>query len=296
MRYCFVTPSYRGDFERCRILCDSTTRFLGNDITHYVVVDRRDETLFQPLASPVVTILTVESVLPWWIFRMPGVKGWWASLKTRPIRNWILQQLVKITIARELSEDVINFVDSDVTFVRPFSPDPFVRDDRVRLARVSMSPTEEHADWIKAAGEILKLPETPATDRNYVGSLITWRRQNVLKMHDHIEKVNGRDWIPVLSKHWQFSEYMLYGVFVEDLLGVEHSGHFVTDAPVLHLSWGYDLTTEQGVAKFLGDVKSEHLGIMIHSKDDIPVKLYEEQVHALWERLSREEPIVSHSG
>lgn len=130
-----ITPSYAPDFARCRLLSESIDWCAASPIKHYIIVDRRDLNLFQQLQSANREIITVESVLPWWIKKIPQVKNGWFSFKSLPIRNWLIQQIVKLAIAEYVSDDILIFVDSDVVFIRPFEVRDFIRDGKVRLFR-----------------------------------------------------------------------------------------------------------------------------------------------------------------
>lgn len=279
-----MTPSYRGDLERCRLLCESTTRFLPAGCEHVLLIDRRDLELFRPLESDVVRVVEAESLIPWWIFRVPGIRRWWASLGSLPIRNWLYQQLLKISAIHATSADVIQFLDSDVTLTRPFPVDYVFRGDKVRLQRVGFHD-REHERWIRVAARLLGATEPIDVDRNYIGNLITWTRPNVLGMIERIRSHTGSSHIGAIARAIHFSEYMTYGVHVDDIVGLEASGHFHDDSPNLHLCWDYDLTTPDGLDQFLSATGPEHLGVMIHSKYGIPVATYADKLRALWDGL-----------
>jgi len=119
LKFGIITPSYSPDFERCRLLSKSIQQFVSPDVTHHIIVERRDLPLFRQLQGLNTEIHIVQSLLPWWIQRIPLFKNGCFSFKTLPIRNWITQQIVKISSAQCVEEDVLVFVDSDVTFVRP---------------------------------------------------------------------------------------------------------------------------------------------------------------------------------
>jgi hypothetical protein len=72
----------------------------------------------------------VEDIVPCWIRRVPGVRRLWFSFRTLPIRNWILQQIVKLSVAKVVPAEVLFFVDSDVFFCAPFNPQAWTRDGR----------------------------------------------------------------------------------------------------------------------------------------------------------------------
>ena len=120
MRYAIITPSYGPDFERCKLLVESTNRYVKGDWTHHVVVDRKDEPLFRSLAGERTKIAVKEDWMPWGVRRMPFSRRWWLSLKSVPIRGWIVQQLIKIGVGEHVDADAYIFVDSDLAFVRPF--------------------------------------------------------------------------------------------------------------------------------------------------------------------------------
>ncbi|MFH7028390.1 MAG: DUF6492 family protein [Heteroscytonema crispum UTEX LB 1556] len=168
-----ITPSYAPDFERCRLLSWSIKEFLSPSINHYIIVDRRDLSLFRELKGPKTKIINVESVLPWWIQRIPLLKNGWLSLKTLPIRNWIIQQLVKIAIASFIDTDVLVFVDSDTTFVRPLNFQSFIRAGQVRLFREPSYHTETHFNGCKSAHELFGIPDMNYPSPGYIGNVIT---------------------------------------------------------------------------------------------------------------------------
>jgi hypothetical protein len=298
-RMSLITPSYGPDFQRCRLLCESVDRFARN-ATHYVVVDRRDEQLFASLKSPLRRIITAESLLPRWIFRLPGAKRWWMSLRTRPIRNWIFQQLVKLSMSEAVDAELMVYVDSDVTFVRPFGPERFVRDGRVRLNRVTYE-NAEHRVWLEVAANVLGgvAPADIPPAANYVASLVTWRRSILQQMHRRISEHTGRHWVQTMASQRAFSEYMVYGLYVEKVLGYEAAGHVPMDSPMLRLSWKHDLTNDAGVDRFLQRIRQDDIGVMIHSKDAIPLDRYAAKLRQRWDELARSaahaEPTLAHS-
>ena len=58
-----ITPSYRGDFERCRLLCQSMDTFVTGIWHHYIIVEADDLALFKSLSGPRRTILEMEALL-----------------------------------------------------------------------------------------------------------------------------------------------------------------------------------------------------------------------------------------
>lgn len=283
LKLCLITPSYKPDFARCRLLAQSCDRFITESIHHYIIVDRRDYQLFQQLKSKNRTIITVESILPPWIQKFAGIPNGWFSFKTLPIRNWLIQQIVKLEIVNHISEDILVFVDSDVAFIRSFSPQQFVKKERVRLFRASFAPSslsniKTQIKWCKTATSLLGLPPLATFNRNnpfisYVGNLITWRRDNVLQLHQHIEQITQKSWIEAIANCWSFSEYMLYGIFVEYVLK-DSSTHYGNSQPLTHEYWGTTPLNKEQLQQFWQNITPECIAVMISAKSKTPIDAY----------------------
>ena len=274
MKYAIVTPSYGPDFERCKLLCESVGRYVTGNYHHYVIVDQRDRKLFQSLSGSKTTIVTVESVIPWWLRRLPMARRWWLSLKTPPVRNWILQQLVKLSVAEFIDADAYVFIDSDVVFIRPFSVESLSEGDSLRLFRVEGAarlPT--HAPWHQTAAKLLGLPPTDYFGATYIGNLITWRRDTLKALYRRFEEVTGLPWFEAVARQWHLSEYILYGIFVEHVRKTE-TGHHFTDLPLCHISWDYTLNSDADLTRFFSEIKPYHVAVMVSSKQAIDVSRY----------------------
>ena len=116
-------------------------------------------------------------------------------MRTLPIRNWILQQLVKLFVVNVITEDVLGFVDSDVAFIHPFDHSRFVKNGNVRLYRESNSIPEDWRNFVKwydTASKLLGVPRVSYSALNFIGDLVTWKRSNVFKLHRHLEDRYGR--------------------------------------------------------------------------------------------------------
>ncbi len=276
--FCLVTPSYAPDFERCQLLSSTIEQFLPASTKHYIIVDRKDVSLFKKLQNSRTEILVVEDVIPWWIKRIPFVKNGWLSLKTPPIRNWLLQQIVKLSAAQFVAEDVLMFVDSDVAFVRPFNPqERFIQDGKIRFYREPNSipqAWQSHYSWYKTASQLLITPMVDFPAPNYIGDLITWKKDNVFKLYHHLEKVSGRSWVETIAKTWNLSEYILYGMFVDYILQDE-AHHFIDKKYPGLQYFSTDDMSEQEIKDFLSEIEPHHVTAMISAKAGIPVQRYE---------------------
>jgi hypothetical protein len=283
MRWVMITPSYGPDFARCEILCRSIDLCVPDSIPHLLIVDRRDLAAFSPLQSKRRQIIAVEDLLPWWIWRPPLARRWWLNLRGKPIRNWVLQQIVKIQAASTVDADAVLFLDSDVTFIRPFSPHQLEKNGKVALTRVAFS-SAQHALWRHNAATMVDV-DHDQQDINYVGNLISWRAEMARALIAHLGKVRHRHWIHEFTSNWQVSEYMVYGTFVEKVIGIEAAGHFPAAMPLIHLSWEYDLGKNVGVDEFFSALKPNHVAVMIHSKDGVDPERYLPNLQEYWEKL-----------
>jgi hypothetical protein len=227
-QYAMITPSFRLDLDRCELLAESVERWVAPHVKHYIVVDRRDVPLFKPLVNARTELVIVEDIVPNWVVRIPGVRRFWFSFRSRPLKNWILQQLVKLSMPAHVSEDVLLYTDSDVFFCKSYDPREFERDGKVPLQREpgQLGLIPHNVAWIDAASRLLGIPFDPAdADIDYVGNAICWRKDHALALRDRVSQVAGKQWELAIAPLSKFSEYILYGVHESRVLGGS-SGHW----------------------------------------------------------------------
>ncbi|MEP0947908.1 DUF6492 family protein [Leptolyngbya subtilissima DQ-A4] len=270
-----ATLSYGPDFYRCQLLVDSVSQLSQISLRHYVIVDQRDYPMFKSLANASTEILTVESLLPAWIRRFPLVSCAWLSFKTPPIRNWVLQQLVKLAFAQRVPEAVTVFVDSDVVFVRPFDLTNFAQPDQTRLFRVPEFYSPDFEPLYEVAYQLLGLEgyRYGVTRPNYIGNLISWRQSNVVALCDRLEQVGGRPWLETLARAKTLSEYILYGVFVDQVLG-DAAGHVYDWSPLCHEYWRPCPLDDHQLVEFFAAMQPQHIAVMISAKAQIAPDRY----------------------
>jgi hypothetical protein len=278
--FCIITPSYAPDFERCKLLSWSIEAFAPQSVNHYIIVPKRDLPLFQKLQKPNTEIITVESILPFWIQRLPLLKNWWLSFKHIAVRGWIIQQIIKLATAEFLKEDVFIFVDSDVAFIRPFTKQNFIKDDKVRLFRIpaQIAPqTPIGEKWHQTACSLLGLPDVTPPVPGYIGQIMTWRRDHLRKLYQHIELVSGRGWMGTVCGAWNLSEYVVYGIFVDQILK-EPIGHYYDAGRICHEYWFSSSMSNEQLDNFFAENLPQDIGVMISAKANISVQKYEKIV------------------
>jgi hypothetical protein len=232
-----VTCSYGPDAERCRRLCRSIDRFVPECVDHCLIVPQRDYPLFRDLARGRRRVCTTEEVVPGGFKRVPLTEKWWLARDGWPVRGWIMQQITKLSANHAVEAEQILFADSDIEFIRPLDTSLLCREQHLRLHRVPGAAHEgRHLLWHHRAGALLGLaPRYFGSD--YIGQLITWRRSRLIDLQHHLEEVAGSPWYRPIARSLHFSEYILYGVFVEQILGEERNGHFYCADDICHCCW-----------------------------------------------------------
>ncbi len=274
MHYAIITPSYAPDFERCQLLVQSVKRYARGNWSHHVIVDRKDESLFTPLQGERTHLAIKEDWMPWWIRRSPFSRRWWLSLKSLPVRGWIVQQLIKVAVGEHIDADAYIFVDSDLAFVRPFEVSMFERNGKLRLFRVVHG---NRTRWHRTAEHLLGLPEQPGFRTNYIGALVTWRRDHLVQMYEHIHQVTGWSWFLSVAQQLHFAEYILYGTFVDRVLQEDHQ-HYYDDSDLVLISWEHEIKQQADLEPFFSALQPGHIAMMLSSNLGIPASDYRELI------------------
>ena len=266
-----VTASYAPDLERCRLLCETMDRHVGGMGQHYILVEGRDVGLFRQLESAKRTVIDERDILPSWlhVFDDPLSRfrrRVWLSLRTQPMRGWHVQQLRRIAIAAHVPEDVLVYCDSDVAFLKPFDLPRFSRDGRTRLFRrddaLLREGHDEHLIWSANAGRVLGLEASPS-GHDYITTLIAWHRATVEAMCRRIEASTGRDWVAALGRRRQFSECILYGRYVDDVL--DGAGHFHGSEELCRVHWNGKPLSDGQFRAFVAGMGDDQVAIGMQS-------------------------------
>ncbi len=245
-----ITLSFAGDLECCRLLCETADRFAPAGAAHLLAVPAADMPLFRPLTGGRRSLVPQEELLPGWLRKVPLPSPAWRkrlflprrnvylSLKGRPVRGWIAQQIMKLNAAAGAGTDTILHLDSDTAFVRPLPTEALQSDGLVRLARFPGAADDAmHAPWHRAASTLLGLPPSDYHGADYIDQFVTWRRDNVRGLLAWIEQTTGRDPIAALAATRDFSEYVLYGVYCDRVLGLAASGHAESAVSLCETVW-----------------------------------------------------------
>lgn len=214
-----ITISYAPDFERCKRLCTSIDLHVQENIEHVVICPADQLYLFKPLGNQRRRVISYQDILPKGYKRIPFTKKWWFDDRFFPIRGWVLQQLIKLSAYKATDSEVLIFVDSDIYFFKEFDQRSLFDDsDKIRLLRIpSDPPSPTHEVWQQVAENLLGLERCPFSF-DYVGQLITWKREYLITMLKHIERTTHKKWHHAVGHQSTVSEYILYGNFISRIM------------------------------------------------------------------------------
>lgn len=271
-----VTPTYAPDLELFGDLHESVLAWFPAEARHVAVVNESDLPIFRRFEGPRCVVIGVRDVLPRSVVPVPFTKLWVNSRRpVPPLRGWILQQLVKLAIADQMSERIIVLADSDLVFIRPVSAPMFAPGGKARLYRLDEGVGDSlprHLRWHAVAHDLLGLPPAPPPPLpDYVSSLNTWDRDVVNRMLRRVEDVTRRGWLEAVGKQLHFSEWTLYGVYADQVERAEHVG--LTSDSLCHSYWGTVPLTEAGAPEWLAAVGPRDVAYMISAKTNTPLSV-----------------------
>jgi hypothetical protein len=290
-----ITPSYAGDFTLFERLHESIVR-LSPDVIHHVIVPQRDLPLFNQLASTRCIIWSEKELLPPGMVstatlgRLVGrVRGWPAGARIAainvrrpftPIRGWILQQVLKITLAGRLESQAVIVVDSDVVVVRPLSVDTFVRDGSVRFYRRADGTHEDlkrHVLWHNVSRKMLGVPAASPPLPDYVSSFMVWDPAIVRAIESRVVEHTGRPWASVIAAQRHFSEWTLYGTYVDEIAPAS-ARSFVADTTLCLSYWLHSPLDSEGAVEFARQLNAEDVAVLVQSKSGTPDRVRDEML------------------
>jgi hypothetical protein len=280
-----LTLSYSGDYEYCRLLCESLDKYAPKGLLHRLYVPTPDEKLFSSMASADRVIGSQDrELLPFWLVKapMPGPRlrallrlprrNIYLNLRGKPVRGWIAQQIMKIAACADSPTEIIMHMDSDGVYIRPLTREMLVDGDgAVRFYRnPDLERLATHVLWREVAYRLLGVEPNSINPGDYIGLCVVWRRSIVRKMIQRIEDVSGADWRVVLAREPHFSEYTLYGIFVESL-GIEAAGHFAASQSQVHGIWDVEPETPLQEDELINGLQPHHIAFLIQSTAKMPL-------------------------
>ncbi|MEO6990214.1 MAG: DUF6492 family protein [Candidatus Baltobacteraceae bacterium] len=262
----FITPSFSRDLESCRDLNESILTFATPEAKHYIIVDACDLKLFQGLQNSRTVVVAVEDVIPKGYVKLRFSKKWWFAMPAMvPAKGWLVQQIVKLSAPTLAKESLLVNVDSDVRFVRRVDRALFVRDGRTRMYRLpgGVRAGMPHVKWHRNVCRLLgvKADELPMDD--YVGNVISWDREIVLGALERIERITGRPWHVAFTRARSVGEQLVYGLYVDKVIGAEAAGVWTDERSWCHTYWGPGPLSKSKVEEFTRSMRAEDVAFSI---------------------------------
>jgi hypothetical protein len=287
MTLAVVTPTHRNDLQLFADLHRSVLLHTEERVKHYVVVPMDDVGLFADMAGPRCIIVPEESqysrhyrsmgAVNRILRRLPCIPSHAriAAINTRPpfspIRGWVMQQVLKMELSRQLNVDTILLIDSDVELVRPLDELMLRRGGRAMLYRrpgAVDTNLPRHMQWHTVARRLLGLPPAQFPAPDYVTSFCVWEPDVIRAMIARIEQVTGRSWMDAITGQRTFSEWTLYGVFAEEVM--KYKNEALTESSLCHSYWGTVPLTMESAAGFLSGINPDDVAVLIQSKTQTP--------------------------
>jgi hypothetical protein len=272
-RMAVITKSFAPDFELCTALNHSVLDNSPSTVQHHIIVPRSDLKLFGRLAGPRTHIRCEADLLPRTFVPVP-----FSNITVNlgrpfpPVRGWIKQQVVKLAAVAASEDDVVLVADSDVEFFRPFKAEMFVRNGTVRFFckpnQIDKQLTR-HMIWHRVARELLGLPPAEPPYADYISSPLAWDPVIVRRMLARVTATTGRPWPTAIAGQLHFSECVLYGVFVDDVIGAP-ANSFVSDDPLCLVYWDQTPMNLDSAAHFVRGFRPTGIAAVIQSKSRTP--------------------------
>ncbi len=286
-RVALLTPTYARDLALCVLLCDSIDRHAHSLSTHYLLVPDSDLALFSRFEGPRRAVLPASRFLPDWLRPLPAIirrqrrQHWW-SFRTRPVSGWHIQQILKIAACAALPHSRFCILDSDVVLFRDLDLARFEGPQSLPLLKVPGGITSghgRHIRWLKTTHQLLGLPIPSLPAPDFIGHVIFWDQQAIRAMIEKIETVTGRGWIEALCQTREFSEYMLYGCFVQSEPALSRM-HVQTARTGCIDYWDRSKLDSTAIVRLLGTATADDFAFSAASFSGTPVDVIREAIEA----------------
>jgi hypothetical protein len=266
-----LTPSYGRDSELCRDLNRSVLRWMPEDVKHHIVVPRHDIPVFRMLFNDRTEIHEAGEFLNASMWKLPRLNVWVnRSRPWPPVRGWIAQQLIKLSAAAALDADAVLLVDSDMIIVAPTDLVSFQQDGKLEMYRnpgAVHSALPRHRTWLESARKLLDLgPADAGNLTDYICWPCVWDPKIVRGMLRRVEEVSGLSWQSAIASQIHFSEMMLYGTYVDEVLG----GPPAVTSRMKSISYSDEVPlTAAEISELLRAGPADVLSVMISAKSGI---------------------------
>jgi hypothetical protein len=273
-----LTPTYGRDLELCTLLCESVDRHVDAFSKHYLLVPDCDLPLFSHFKSARRFVLPASKFLPKWLRPLPRFiqrkrRHYWWSFRAKPVSGWHVQQFLKIAAAISLPHQRYCILDSDVVFFRDFDLSRFEYPNPIPLLNKPDAVTTSqirHSHWVETTHRLLGLPTPPLPASDFIGHIIFWDQQTTRAMASKIEATTGLGWVEALCRTHGFSEYMLYGYFVQNDAGFSGKHALASRTPCVSY-WDPPKLSPRELNQLLRGADKDDVAFSVASFSETPV-------------------------
>ena len=273
-----ITPCFRGDAEVFADCHRSVLAFTPPGTVHHVYVPSRDRVMFAAAyEGPRCRIWDRSTLLPRRYVRAPltdvyvNVRRPWP-----PLRGWVMQQTSKIAATGQSDADIVLLIDSDAILVRPVDPQRFIVKGEVCLYREDggvKAGMKRHVIWHRVAREMLGLPPAPPPPLpDYVGPVAFWAPATVRALQERILAMTAQDWLEAFNSRLHISEFILYGVFVEEIPRADPD-KAPTVSDLCHNHYERTPMNFDDAVAFAEQIGAEAIAMMISSKSQTLIEV-----------------------
>ena len=261
-----ITPSYEPDLRLCEALCRSVELYFPT-ARHVIVVDRRDRVHFRHLEHGRTEVVVKQDMLPRSLVPVPRTNRWLSPWTRRPLRGWLIQQIVKFAAAAHFDARTLLLIDSDTFLISPVSGPDLSKNGKLRFYRQDGGITStmlDHIRWYRNAHRLLGLADPgPPPYPDYISSFVAWDRPTVTQLLARLEEVNGMSWTRTIVTNPQLSEFLLYGVFVDQV--VKAPSVFATNDDRCLTYWDFAPLTADRALWLAGEAQPTDLAALVSS-------------------------------
>jgi len=264
-----ITPCFRGDAELFEYLHRSVLEFTSADTVHHVLVPLRDVGMFRQYEGPRCRVSIRSEILPPRYLRIP-FSDVYVNLfhPYPPLRGWVMQQTAKIAATAASDADAVVIIDSDAVLVRPITADRFRTNSRLNLYRIEngvRADMTRHLIWHQVSRRLLGLPPAPPPPLpDYVTPMSVWDPEIARAMLARVAEVTGQSWMDAFNGERHISEFMLYGVFLEEFL-TPHDRP-VADDSIVYNYYSRVPLDHDSAATFVDGLPEKAVAMMISAK------------------------------
>ncbi|MEL6957326.1 MAG: DUF6492 family protein [Pseudomonadota bacterium] len=278
-----LTCSIARDIDLFELLAASVDRHVDRDVIHRVVVPSADLSVFKRFQNARREIIAQEDILPVRVWKAPRALRHLAFLRAgfrRPVyvapgpkivRGWMLQQFLKIEMARRAEEEAMIHVDSDVAFFRRFSASDGFIDGKPRYFRaLGETRNPMHKAWVDSSCAFVGIDPPDLHRAHYIENCVMWSTHVSRALVERIESHQGKPLHEAIFSASTMSEYYLYGVFAD--LFHQDSQLATEDVSFCNSYWPSNETDPVDFDVFVNRLKDKHCAVAVQSTHVLDIK------------------------